>query len=151
MYGKFIMGKQRSKFEATVNNKLKIKNVDFKHEPFYLPYVTEALYLPDFVVNGMIVIEAKGYFKPEDRRKMLDVKKFHPDLDIRLVFQRDNKLTKAKNGKTYTQWADQHGFKWAVGEVPNDWILEFKKEARKGITGVAAESRAAKRKPPKNK
>ena len=45
-----------------------------------------------------MIIEAKGFFKPSDRRKMLAVKEAHPHLDIRFVFMRDNTLS--KNSKT---------------------------------------------------
>ena len=43
-------------------------------------------------------MEAKGFFKPSDRRKMLAVKEQNPELDIRFIFQRNNTLS--KNSKT---------------------------------------------------
>ena len=87
--------------------------------------MTEALYLPDFIVGKKIIIETKGHFDKDDRRKMRDVKRCNPQLDIRLVFQKDNKLSKAKRSKKYSQWAEYHGFKWAIGVIPDEWIEEF--------------------------
>lgn len=116
----------RSGFEGTIQDSLKDKKIKFEYEPIRLKYISEAFYLPDFVVNGTIYLEVKGYFKPADRKKMKEVKACHPSLDIRLVFQRDNYLTKAK-AMTYSQWATKHGFQWAVGEIPKEWLKEFKK------------------------
>lgn len=128
----------RSGFEVTVNNFLKHLKCVFWHEPCKIPYITEANYIPDFVIykgklkkpkkpltlsdlNDMILVETKGYFKPADRRKMLAVKKSNPKLDIRIVFQRDNYLTKSKKSK-YSDWAEKHGFIWAIQEIPKEWL-----------------------------
>ena len=87
-----------------------------------LPYIIEADYRPDFILDNGVIIEAKGFFAPMDRRKMLAVKKQHPDLDIRLCFQNaKDKISRAKRSITYGQWATRHGFKWASGSIPQDW------------------------------
>ena len=53
---------------------------------------------------------------------MIAVKKQHPELDIRFVFQNGNdKLTRAKRSVTYGQWATRHGFVWSSGFIPNSW------------------------------
>ena len=44
------------------------------------------LYIPDFVLDNGIIIETKGLFTSEDRRKHIEVQKQHPELDIRFVF-----------------------------------------------------------------
>lgn len=118
----------RSGLERTVSKFLKGKKIPFKYEPYSLSYVLEAEYTPDFVLtkkNGEpMYIETKGFFKPSDRRKLLAVKKCNPDIDIRLVFQRDNYLGKSKSG-TYTSWAKKHGFPCFVGEsLPKEWLKE---------------------------
>jgi hypothetical protein len=82
-----------------------------------------AVYTPDFILPNGVILEAKGYFKPEDRRKMLAVKKQHPHLDIRLVFQQPlNTLTKTSK-TTYAMWAEKNGFLWApFHAIPLDWF-----------------------------
>ena len=130
--------KTRSGFEDTIKGLLEsLIGVTFWYEPLRIKYQTEAKYTPDFVIykgklkkpkkpltaselKDTILIETKGYFKPEDRRKMKYVKRSNPDLDIRMVFQRDNYLTKSKK-KKYSDWAEQHGFIYAVGTIPKDW------------------------------
>jgi len=43
-------------------------------------------YTPDFQLDNGIFIETKGIFDSEDRRKHVEVRKQHPELDIRFVF-----------------------------------------------------------------
>lgn len=70
-------------------------------------------------------IETKGYFRPEDRKKLLSVVKNNPNIDLRILFQQDNYLTKAKTSR-YSDWAEKKGFKWAVGSIPDEWLEEIK-------------------------
>lgn len=120
----------RSGLEEKVKKFLTKRKVKFRYEPFSLPYVIEADYTPDFVLTKKdgtdMIIETKGYFKPSDRRKLIAVKKANPDKDIRIIFQRDNYLTKSKSG-TYTSWAKRHGFQTHVGDsIPPPWLKELK-------------------------
>ena len=93
----------------------------------------------ELIGDNIIVIEAKGFFKPSDRSKMLAVKKAHPNLDIRLLLQNNGFMYKAKKGTgrrtpdstdmRYGDWCDKHGFPWAVGtEVPKEWIDECRQQ-----------------------
>lgn len=119
--------KFRSKFEKEVYAQgIKYKRkLEYEPKDSRLDYNRPAKYLPDFKLPNGILIECKGYFTSGDRSKMLYVKKAHPRLDIRFVFQRaSNRLTKAKNSKTYSEWAEYHGFKWAEGTIPNKWWRE---------------------------
>jgi hypothetical protein len=131
----------RSKFEERIKKYLEKIKVKYWYEPLRLPYqyTLTKFYTPDFIIyqgklkkprkpltaenlRDTIVIEAKGFFKPSDRTKMILIKEQYPELDIRFLFQRDNKLNK-KSKTTYSQWAESNGFGWAVGdEVPKDWI-----------------------------
>ena len=43
-------------------------------------------YTPDFQLDNGILIETKGMFSMDDRRKHIAVKQQHPKLDIRFVF-----------------------------------------------------------------
>jgi hypothetical protein len=94
------------------------------YEPHRLPYsITQvASYLPDWVLpEQAIVLEAKGRFTLEDRKKMLAVRNQYPDLDIRLLFQRSSqKVTKALTAEA---WCKKNGFLCAQGpEIPLEWL-----------------------------
>lgn len=99
------------------------------YEALKLPYVTEHEYLADFTIEGTkIVIEAKGggrAWSPQVRQKMLAVKKQHPEYDIRFVFYSDRPfgaLRKDGTKMTQSEWCLRHGFKYAIGEVPKEWL-----------------------------
>ena len=114
--------KYRSKFEASIAANLHAKNVAFTYESIRLDYTIEGTYCPDFILPSGVIIETKGHFKPEDRRKMVAIKAQHPDLDIRLCFQNANeKITRKKNSMRYYEWADRNGFKWCHKQIPPDW------------------------------
>ena len=114
--------KYRSKFEASIAANLHAKNVAFTYESIRLDYTIEGTYCPDFILPSGVIVETKGHFKPEDRRKMVAVKAQHPDLDIRLCFQNANeKITRKKNSMRYFEWCDRHGFKWCHKSIPADW------------------------------
>jgi hypothetical protein len=128
----------RSKFEVGIAADLEARGVPFEYEKLRLKYTTEHTYKPDFTA-GTVVIEAKGYFTSEDRSKLLAVKKANPDLDLRLLFQRaSNKLFK-ESETTYADWADKHGFPWAEGRVPDEWL---KAPGRKDRGRVGRQRRA---------
>lgn len=104
-----------------------LSGYEVRYEEHAIPYLMEHYYVPDFTVYAsdgtMFFIEVKGWFSPTDRRKMLAVRKHNPDADIRFVFANANKkLTKAKRSQTYADWCDRHGFAWASGGVPSDWL-----------------------------
>lgn len=49
----------------------------------------------------------------------------HPDLDIRLLFMRDNPIYKGSKTK-YSTWCKERGIKFHVsanGEVPDEWLV----------------------------
>lgn len=120
----------RSGFETTIDNQLKHSGVPYEYESEKFKYTKECTYTPDFVLDfgtHKIYIEAKGYWTGADRSKLLSVKKENPDMDLRLVFMRDNKLHK-KSNTTYTQWATKHGFPCVVGSIPSDWLVLPKKK-----------------------
>jgi hypothetical protein len=112
----------RNPFEAAVGNHLDRKGVAWLYETARIPYLLDCKYLPDFLLQNNVYLEVKGYFSSDDRRKMKNVIKQHPELDIRMVFQRNSKLN--KNSKvTYGAWCDKLGIKWCVyPNIPEDWI-----------------------------
>lgn len=110
----------RSGFEADVMGDLEDRAVAFTYEGEKIPYTSTHHYYPDLKLSNGVIIEIKGFFPSEDRRKMRLVKEQHPELDIRLLFQRDSRLYKGAK-TTYSQWATKHGFPWAIKEIPDDW------------------------------
>jgi hypothetical protein len=103
--------------------------VPFSYEATKLRYeipARTASYTPDFQIGNML-IEAKGWFKAEDRTKLRLVKKSHPNADIRLVFQRAQSKISKSSPTTYGKWCDDHGFPWADrGIIPDAWLAEIK-------------------------
>lgn len=112
----------RSKFEAGVAASLVKRGLAFDYESRALPYTIESIYTPDFVLPNGVIVETKGIFDADDRRKMVAVKAAHPHLDIRLCFQKaDVRLSRAPKSLTYWQWAERHGFIWCEGHIPTTW------------------------------
>lgn len=112
--------KLKNKFETRTYNQLKKARVKFKYECERLPYVLARHYIPDFIIStptGVVYVECKGYLRPEHRSKMVAVKKQHPEKDIRMLFYSAN--------KSYIKWAERYGFKYAIGEIPKDWLDGF--------------------------
>jgi len=118
-----IFNKYRSDLEGQVADILEKQHVDFKFEPHWIRYSIEKKYKPDLLLPNGILIEVKGWFKAEDQRKHKLIKKQHPELDIRFVFQKINK--KVQGGRfTCQEWCEKYGFLYAEAIVPNSWIHE---------------------------
>ena len=80
-------------------------------------------YVPDFLVADNILIEAKGRFTSVDRTKMKLVCHWNPEYDVRMMFQRDNFITK-RHKKRYSTWCKEHDIPYAFdekGHIPK-WI-----------------------------
>ena len=121
--------RHRSGTEAEFAADLTKRGVRFRYESISLPFTVEHIYRPDFeIVDAGIIVEFKGFFSPEDRAKHVRVKAQHPDRDIRIVFENAHRrLTKSKRSKTYAQWCDQHGIKWAHRTAPDAWFVKCPK------------------------
>lgn len=78
-------------------------------------------YTPDLFLSSGIILEIKGNFTSHDRKIAAAMKTQHPELDIRMVFQRDNWLTRRRKTK-YSDWCDSKGIKYCVGKVPEEWL-----------------------------
>lgn len=121
------MNKLKSGFERKIYGQLRRAGVLFQYESTSFPYILARRYIPDFTIttrSGKIIyVEVKGYLRPEDRSKLIAVRVANPLLDLRIVFLRNNKLN--KNARmTYGEWANKHGFKWALVKVPKSWLSE---------------------------
>jgi len=123
-------GRYRSKFEAAVAKALRTLGVKFGYENTKLKYVVpsiEATYTPDFELPNGILIECKGHFPLDNRKKMLYIIQSNPDKDIRMLFQNSRVKINKGSKTTYAMWCDKHNIKWAEGTVPKQWLKEKKK------------------------
>lgn len=116
----------RSGLERSVSKQLKLAKIEFEYEPCAIEYDVPARtgkYYPDFRLKGKKwFLEAKGRFTSKDRTKHLRIKEKYPELEIRLLFQRDNRIRPGSDTK-YSDWATKHGYTWAIGEkLPVDWL-----------------------------
>ena len=101
--------------------KIKFLYVGMKIEWEDLAYRT---YTPDFVLSNGIIIETKGMFTAADRRKHIAVKKQHPKLDIRFVFENSRRKLRKGAKSTYGEWCIKHGFRYYDRVIPEDWLKE---------------------------
>lgn len=112
----------RSKFEEKIAKELTQGGVDFTYESKTVYYSLVHSYTVDFVLPNGVMIETKGYFTAEDRAKHLAVRKQIPNLDIRFVFMRAKTKIHKNSKTTYADWCNRHGFRWAEGSIPQEWI-----------------------------
>lgn len=116
--------KGRSKFEDRILQNLTNRQADFTYEDETFQYLVQRKYKVDYYFpQTNIYVEAKGYLRSDDQRKMRAVKEQHPDIDIRFLFMKAN--SKVQGSKmTCQQWAEKYGFIWAEGDViPDEWIF----------------------------
>lgn len=117
----------RSGLEEKLAEQLKGSGLPVVFEQFEVPYVIPASdhkYTPDFVLPNGIIIEGKGIFDADDRKKHILIRQQHPLLDIRFVFT--NSKTKLYKGSptTYAAWCDKHGFLYSDKVIPKGWMAE---------------------------
>jgi hypothetical protein len=108
--------KVKNRGEKRLYNQLKRSKVKFDYESEKIPYVFSGHYVCDFptvsLSGNKLYIEYKGYLRPEDKRKLVAVKKCHPAMDLRIVFK----------NKSYIKWCDKHKIPWAIEKVPKEWL-----------------------------
>lgn len=129
----------RSKYEERVHANARADGVVLTYEPARFGYahpvrqgtctkcgakntVTRpSTYIPDFGLSNGSYVEAKGKFTPANRTRMVAFKAARPDLTVRILFMRDNWLTK-KHVTKYSDWARDNGFEYAIGDrIPREW------------------------------
>jgi hypothetical protein len=129
--------KNRSGYEARIKENLDERGYGYGYETRTYNYTKvicpccggiaqSGEYTPDFVFErGNIVyllVEGKGQFTPDDRRKLINVTRENPGINLRILFQKNDRLGKGSETRN-TDWALKHGFYCAVGEViPDAWI-----------------------------
>jgi hypothetical protein len=117
----------RSGFEHTVSKELTEAKVKFEYETTVISYIkpeTNHTYTIDFTLPNGILVETKGRWVLEDRKKHLLIKKQHPELDIRFVFMNPNGKIRKGSKTTYANFCDKHEIIWAAKSIPQEWYNE---------------------------
>lgn len=100
--------------------------VEFEYETFNIPYLwqEDKKYIPDFILPNGIILEVKGRFMLEDRKKHLFIRDQHPEHDIRFVFDNPNRKLYKGGKMTYGDWCDKHEFLYCKGGegIPKAWL-----------------------------
>jgi hypothetical protein len=118
---RYRSGLEKTVAEFLKTNQKRVRYEDLKIEWKDLRYRT---YTPDFVLDNGIIIETKGIFDNEDRRKHIAIKEQHPELDIRFIFSNANaKLYKGAKS-TYARWCEKNDFLYAHRVIPEAWLKE---------------------------
>jgi len=123
----------RSGLEDRTAIQLKESKINYEYETLKISYTkpaTEHVYTPDFILqkkrNGDMVVETKGRWVAEDRKKLKLITEQNPDLDLRLLFQNPNQKIRKGSKTTYGDFADKLGLKWAPAPIPEAWLKECK-------------------------
>lgn len=117
----------RSGLEDKVALSLGERGIEFDYERFKVRYLVPqraSTYTPDFVLQNGIVVETKGRWVTEDRRKIKLVLAQHPDLDLRIVFSNPNARISKQSQTTYAMICDSLKVPWAAKDIPNAWVEE---------------------------
>ena len=122
----------RSWFEVDIAIDALEREIEFEYEKEHIVWIEPEKvrkYHPDYFVytrsGKLILVEAKGRWTASDRKKICFVTEQNPDLDLRMLFERDNTLSKSPKSKTYTEWCARKGIKCAVGRsIPEEWLNE---------------------------
>tara|TARA_R100001082_G_scaffold41994_1_gene22334 strand:- start:204 stop:635 length:432 start_codon:yes stop_codon:yes gene_type:complete len=115
--------KFRSKLEEKIADLLEGLGILYEYESEKLSYTIEHNYTPDFVLPNCRYLEAKGYWTAEDRRKILNVKKSNPEIDLRMIFQAPYNTISKRSKTTYAKWCEKHKIPWAhYKNIPLDWL-----------------------------
>ena len=122
----------RSGLENTVLDSLKSRKCNAQYECMKIEWeeLNYRLYTPDFLLPNGIIVETKGRFTAEDRKKHLEIQKQHPSLDIRFVFTNSRAKIRKGSKTSYADWCTKNNFLYADKDVPQEWVDERKKPAK---------------------
>ena len=116
--------KYRSGLEENVADLLTELGVSYEYETKKISYVIQHHYTPDFILPNHVVLECKGYWDAQDRRKIKTIVKDNPDIDLRMVFQAPYNTISKKSKTTYAMWCEKHAIPWtSYHNIPLDWLI----------------------------
>lgn len=79
----------RSSYEIRVANALNTLDINWSYEPARFDLNGNGTYAPDFLINGAIWWEVKGYMRPQDRIKIIKFQEYYPDECLKIIGQRE--------------------------------------------------------------
>lgn len=120
----------RSGLEIKVKEYLEEQSVPIKYEAIKIEWedLMYRTYTPDFVLPNGIILETKGRFTADDRRKHKLIKNQHPKLDIRFVFESSKRKLSKGAKTTYGIWCERNKFLYADRYPPEEWLKEKGKD-----------------------
>jgi hypothetical protein len=132
--------KYRSNFERKLAKQLEEAKIGFEYEKhtykLYLPVkmrdifcekcgsgniYTVSWYTPDWFLDNGIVVESKGKLMLKDRAKATAMLEQYPEVDYRMVFMRDNKISTTSKTR-YSDWAERQDISYYIGSIPERWL-----------------------------
>ena len=114
----------RSGLEERVADLMKELGISYEYETTKIAYTISHNYTPDFVLPNGVILETKGYWDSEDRRKIKNVKEQNPDMDIRMVFQSPFNTISKKSKTTYAKYCEKLGIPWtSFHDIPLEWLI----------------------------
>ena len=125
------VGSFRSGLESKVSQQLEARGVKAEYEMWKIPYVVPAsdhTYRPDFILPNGIIVETKGLWEADDRKKHLLIREQMPELDIRLVFSSSRSKLYKGSPTSYSEWCEKHGILFADKLIPVEWLNEPKRD-----------------------
>ena len=116
----------RSGLEVKVKDFLVEHSIPIKYECLKIEWedLMYRTYTPDFILPNGIIIEVKGRFTAADRRKHVCIKKQHPKLDIRFIFESSKRKLSKGARSTYATWCEKNKFVYSDRVIPQEWIKE---------------------------
>lgn len=132
-WSKHVDTTYRSGSEDRVSVQLRDAGIDAKYEEYKIAYKIPAsnhYYTPDFVLPNGVIVEVKGLFDPEDRKKHLLIKKQNENLDIRFIFDNPNQKIYKGSKTSYADWCIKNNFRYATKYIPDAWFREKKKDTK---------------------
>lgn len=136
------MGYRSGLEERTAKDLIARGCTDFEYETVRVPYEVPsrpAKYTPDFILPNGIVVETKGRWVSEDRKKIKLIKEQHPDLDLRIVFSRSLTPINKTSSTTYGMIATKLGIPYADKLIPQKWLDEpVNKESLAAIKRISS-------------
>jgi hypothetical protein len=118
----------RSGFEETFMGSLEASSISYSYESTKIKYTQPPVartYTPDFILKDYnIIIETKGRFTLEDRKKHLWIKEQHPQLDIRFVFMNPKAKIRKGSKTSYADWCIKKGFLYSANTIPPAWLVD---------------------------
>ncbi|ATN92959.1 endonuclease [Ralstonia phage RPSC1] len=128
-WGRHVAATYRSGLEDKVAKQLETSGVPFDYEAYTVGYSIPASlhkYHPDFVLPNGIIVETKGIFDADDRKKHTLIRQQHPHLDVRFVFSSSKSKLYKGSPTTYAAWCEKNGFQYADKLIPPSWLKEPK-------------------------